>query len=67
METKIIIRVKPYSTKEIADLYGISKKTFYKWLEPLKKQVGERRGRYYTAKQVRIIFNECGLPGVIEV
>ena len=48
METKTIIQVKPYSSKEIADLYGVSTKTLYKWLSPLKKKIGDRRGRYYT-------------------
>lgn len=67
METKIIIQVKPYSLKEIAGLYGISTKTMYKWMVPLKNRIGEKRGRYYTVKQVRLIFDEIGLPGVIEI
>jgi len=67
MEIKTTIQVKPYSLKEIADLYGISKKTMYKWMEPLKNKIGEKRGRYYTVKQVRLIFDEIGLPGVIEI
>jgi predicted DNA-binding protein YlxM (UPF0122 family) len=57
METKTIIRFKPYSTKEIADLYDVSTKTLYKWIKPFKKKIGERRGRFYTVNQVRIILD----------
>ena len=65
METEIIIKLKPYSLKEIADIYGISTKTLTKWMAPLRDKVGIRRGRYYTIKQVRIIFDELELPGEI--
>ena len=67
METKTIIHVKPYSLKEIAALYGISTKTLSKWMIPIKDKIGIRRGRYYTVNQIRIIFDEIGLPGIIEV
>ncbi|GIK70141.1 MAG: helix-turn-helix domain-containing protein [Bacteroidetes bacterium] len=67
METKTIIRVKPYSTKEIADIYGVSPKTLYKWMKPIKKKIGERRGRFYTVNQVRTILDEIGLPSIIEI
>ena len=67
METKTIIHVKPYSLKEIAALYGISTKTLSKWIVPIKEKIGMRRGRCYTVNQVRIILDEIGLPGIIEV
>jgi uncharacterized protein YjcR len=55
--------VKAYTTKEMAALYGISPKTFRTWMQPHKLQVGEKAGRYFTALQVRIIFERLGLPG----
>ena len=33
----------------------------------IKDKIGIRRGRYYTVNQIRIIFDEIGLPGIIEV
>ena len=72
METEVIkkqkkvIYLKPYTTKEIAAMYGISTKTIIRWIEPIKNEVGEKRGRYYTVNQVERIFDEIGLPRVIE-
>ena len=61
-----MIHLKPYTIKEIAAMYGISTKTIHRWMEPIKNEVGEKRGRYYTVNQVERIFNEIGLPRVIE-
>jgi len=72
METEVtkkpkkVIHVKPYTKKELAALYGISTKTIIRWMEPIKEEVGEKRGRYYTVNQVERIFEEIGLPRVIE-
>jgi transposase len=56
--------VKPYSTKEIAMLYGICDKTLKKWLKPFEEGIGKKTGRYYTIAQVNIIFDKLGMPGV---
>lgn len=63
---KKVIHIKPYTTKEIAAMYGISTKTIIRWMEPIKNEVGEKRGRYFTVNQVERIFTEIGLPRVIE-
>jgi uncharacterized protein YjcR len=55
-------KVQPYTMTELASLYGISPKTLKTWLEPHEHLIGERRGRYYNIKQVRIIFDCLGLP-----
>jgi transposase-like protein len=55
-------RVKTYSVKEVAGLYGISTKTLKKWLTPFEKEIGERRGYFYYPKQVKVIFDKLGLP-----
>ena len=54
--------MQPYTMTELASLYGISPKTLKTWLEPHEHLIGERRGRYYNIKQVRIIFDCLGLP-----
>jgi hypothetical protein len=37
-----------------------------RWLQPHLIAVGERQGRFYSALQVKIIFDKLGLPGIIE-
>ncbi|MBL0146091.1 MAG: hypothetical protein IPP48_10235 [Chitinophagaceae bacterium] len=56
--------VKPYSTKEIATLYGVCDKTLKKWLKPFEESIGKKTGRYFTIAQVNIIFDKLGMPGM---
>lgn len=63
---KSFIRVKPYSLCELGKLYGVDWRTLKRWLEPFISAIGERRGRFYTIPQVKIIFDKLGLPSVIE-
>jgi len=53
---------KPYTKKELAGLYGISIKTLRTWLRPHLHLIGEPPGRYYTVRQVRLIFECLGEP-----
>lgn len=59
------IDLRPYTFKQLYQLYGVSDKTFRKWLKPFAEEIGERRGRYYTIMQVRTILERIGIPGVI--
>jgi phage antirepressor YoqD-like protein len=54
---------KPYSIGELAALYGMSKKTFHRWLQPHMAIIGPRIGRFYNIKQVSTIFDCLGAPG----
>lgn len=54
--------VKPYSTKELAEIYGICDKTFKKWIKPFLDEIGIKQGRYYNVIQVKIIFAKLGVP-----
>lgn len=56
------IKIKPYSKKELANLYKIGVRSMTTWLKPFKKEVGKRYGRYYNLKQIRCIFEKLGLP-----
>jgi hypothetical protein len=58
--------VKPYSAKDLANIYGVAKKTMNKWLEPFVHEIGPKKGRYYTVVQVKIIFHRIGLPCIVE-
>jgi hypothetical protein len=62
MSTTIESTVKPYTIKELSALYGISPKALKTWLQPHVIEIGEKRGRYFTTHQVRIIFEKIGLP-----
>ena len=57
------VQVKAYCTKEMAALYGISSKTFRTWIHPIQQIVGPKTGHYFTALQVRIIFDKPGRSG----
>ncbi len=56
------IPVQPYSLKELSAMYGVSKNTFKKWLQPFKEELGKRNGYYYNNKQVKLIFDKLGSP-----
>ena len=61
----ITIPLRPYYLKELAAMYGISTKTFNRWLKPFGKIIGERRGYYFTIPQVREIFRLFEFPSVV--
>jgi len=47
-------------------LYGVSHKVFKIWIEPFLSEIGEKRGRYFTVKQVEVIFDKLGRPPGVE-
>jgi len=57
------IVIRPYSPAELAGIYGVSVKTLYKWMAAFTSEIGERRGRYFTALQVARIMHRLGIPG----
>ena len=56
------LQVRPYSYKELTQLYGVSKRTFQNWLKPFMEEIGEKRGRYFTVNQIEIVFKKLGFP-----
>jgi len=68
METPLLsqrnmVQLKPYSSKELAAIYGVAKQTFNRWIRPFEPEIGNKLGRFYTVAQVKIIFSRLGLPG----
>ncbi len=55
-------KYKTYSKKELSNLYGISRKTLYAWLLPIKGKLGVYRGRAFSPSQVKQIFDFLGEP-----
>ncbi|GAC1385131.1 MAG: hypothetical protein NVSMB45_13550 [Ginsengibacter sp.] len=58
------ICVKPLCIRELSLIYGVSYKTMTLWLRDLRAEIGFKRGRYFTVKQVGIIFQNLGVPYV---
>ena len=56
------IKIRPYTGKELAGLYGVSTRTLRSWLEPHKDSIGIRTSKVFTVKQVKIIFEKIGEP-----
>ena len=58
----VLMNVRPYSYKELITLYGVSQRTFKTWLNPFMHEIGEKHGRYFTVKQIEVIFKKLGFP-----
>ena len=54
--------LQPYTTEELSLLYGITSKTFLKWISPFKEAIGQKIGWYYNIRQVNVIFENLGRP-----
>ena len=61
-----MVEIQPYSTKDFARIYKISRKTFRRWVKPFENEIGDRNGHYYNAGQVKTIFGKLGLPERVE-
>lgn len=67
MKTIFVVKdVKPYTMRELCEIYQISDKTMRKWLAPFAVQIGKRQGHIYNVAQVNTIFTNLGVPGVLE-
>lgn len=56
--------IKTYTQKELAGFYGVTPKTFRRWLKRALVDIGTRLGNYYSPQQVRIIVERLGYPFV---
>ncbi|MEO6832673.1 MAG: hypothetical protein ABI378_09400 [Chitinophagaceae bacterium] len=59
--------LKAYTVKQLSELYGVSTKTFRRWVEPFKTAIGEKHGYFYNISQVKCIVQRLGVPGDIIV
>ena len=58
----ISINVKPYTLSELAERYSVCTGTFHNWIKPFEAELGTKIGRYYSVRQVEIIFENLGYP-----
>ena len=61
------VKLKPYTSTELAELYGVDKDTLKKWIKPLKREIGKKHGEFYTVRQVGVIFERLDFPHYNEV
>jgi hypothetical protein len=54
--------VKAYTSEELRALYQVARSTWYRWMRKHRPKVGKPEGRYYSNKQVRIIFGILDPP-----
>lgn len=55
------VKLKPYNTKQLAALYGVSVPTIRNWIKKIPC-LENRIGRIWNIKQIEIIFNHLGTP-----
>jgi hypothetical protein len=60
------IKIKPYTHKQLCMIFEVSDKVMREWVKAHAKDIGKRRGHFFTALQVFIIFSRLGPPGYIK-
>jgi hypothetical protein len=61
------IEIRPYTLRELASIYGVCSRTLKKWMEPFLTEIGEKKGRYFTITQVKIVFKMLSTPSWVEI
>lgn len=67
IDEKRKIALKPYKLVELVTIYGYSKYIMRQKLKEHKKDIGKRKGHYYSYEQILIIFKLIHLPSNIEI
>jgi hypothetical protein len=67
MTQPTVIKIQAYSPSELGRIYGLKWGVMNQWLKYLEEFTGPRISRFYSPKQVEIIFEHLGLPKVIEI
>lgn len=55
-------KIRAMSKTELANAYQVSLTTLNNWLKPFLSKIGEYRGKCYTPKQIKTIFDLIGFP-----
>lgn len=64
-ETKFTL--KPYMKKELAKLYNMSPRAFNSFIKDFEDEIGVKKGRYYTIKQVEVLIKCVGMPRTVHM
>ena len=56
------VPIKSYTRSFLAEIYGVNVRVFSVWIKKIKTKIGAIHGRYFTPKQVQILFDHFGEP-----
>ncbi len=57
-----IFELRPYTHKELAQLYNVCWLTFQRWVKKRENEIGKKHGHFYHIGQVLKIFRIFGIP-----
>lgn len=57
-----IFELRPYTHKELAQLYNVCWLTFQRWVKKREHEIGKKHGHFYHIGQVLKIFRIYGIP-----
>ena len=67
MSNEAVFKLKPYTAKQLADMYEVSLNTFKKWVQKHKEAIGKKEGHFYLIPQVEVIISKLGYPRLIKL
>ncbi|MFZ5553563.1 MAG: hypothetical protein ACOZCO_10630 [Bacteroidota bacterium] len=59
---KQTLDLRPYTMKEMRNLYGVSLHVFNNLIKSFQEELGPVRGKYLTVNQVELILKKIGTP-----
>ncbi len=57
-----LFELRPYTHKELAQLYNVCWLTFQRWIKKHEQEIGRKQGHFYHIGQVVKIFRIYGIP-----
>jgi hypothetical protein len=58
--------IRPYMLKDLAIHYNVCTRTLRRWINTLAPEVGNKKKKFFTVEQVRIIVTAIGVPQKID-
>jgi len=58
--------VRPYMLKDLAIYYNVCTRTLRRWINKLAPEVGNKKMKFFTVEQVKIIITALGTPEKID-
>jgi uncharacterized Fe-S cluster-containing radical SAM superfamily protein len=62
MNTILKVAIKPYTNKELAQMFNMSTRTFNRNIKAIRGQLGKRMGHFWSIPQIEIILEHMGSP-----
>lgn len=58
-----VFEIKPYTKKELQEMYGIPRTTFRRWLRSIPETGEPSKRNWLTAAQIEAFIKVYGVPG----